>query len=61
VLILVGETALRVSSRRLAPLPKVRGCEVLTESLGRCAGGPRGIIGSEAVMFMVGEGAGDGA
>lgn len=62
MLILVGETALRVSSRRLAPLPKLRGCEVLTESFGRCEGGPRGIIGSEAVMFMfmVGEGAGDG-
>jgi hypothetical protein len=53
VLTLVGETALRVSSRRLAPLPKLR--EVLTvlmESLGRCgAAGPRGIIGSELVML----------
>lgn len=37
VLTLVGETALSVSSRKLAPLPKLR--EVLTvlmESLGRC-------------------------
>jgi|TARA_R110002003_G_scaffold41_2_gene2798 hypothetical protein len=59
VLILVGETALSVSSRRLAPLPKLRGVEVLTESLGRCETGPRGIIGSEVVM--VGAGAGDGA
>jgi hypothetical protein len=48
VLMRVGETALRVSSRRLAPLPKVRGVDVLTESLGRCAGWGRGIIGSIA-------------
>lgn len=59
MLTLVGETALRVSSRRLAPLPKLRGVEVLTESFGRCGAGPRGIIGSEVVML--GDGAGDGA
>jgi hypothetical protein len=57
VLTLVGETALRVSSRRLAPLPKLRGVDVLTESFGRC---PRGNIGSAVVMLFC-EGAGDGA
>jgi hypothetical protein len=53
VLNLVGETALRVSSRRLAPLPKLRVVlTVLMESLGRCpAAGPRGIIGNEVVML----------
>ena len=55
----MGETALSVSSRRLAPLPKLRGVEVLTESFGRCETGPHGIIGSEVVML--GDGAGDGA
>jgi hypothetical protein len=44
----VGETALSVSSRRLAPLPKVRGAEVLMDSLGLCAGCGHGIIGSIA-------------
>jgi hypothetical protein len=58
VLTRVGETALSVSSRKLAPLPKLRGCAVLTDSLGRWATGPRGIIGSEVVML--GGGAGDG-
>jgi hypothetical protein len=69
VLMWVGETALRVSRHRLAPLPKLRGCAVLTESFGRCGGAdPRGIIGSDEVMFMfmlklvlsVGAGPGDG-
>lgn len=55
----MGETALSVSSRRLAPFPKLRGVDVLTESLGRCGAGGRGIIGSEVVML--GAGAGDGA
>jgi hypothetical protein len=60
VLILVGETALSVSSRKLAPFPKLRGVEVLTESLGRCETGPLGgIIGSEVVML--GGGSSDGA
>jgi hypothetical protein len=60
VLTLVGETALRVSRRRLAPLPKLRVVlTVLMESLGRCpAAGPRGIIGSDVVMLE--EGTGDG-
>lgn len=58
VLTRVGETALSVSSRREAPFPKLRGCEVLTDSLGRCATGGRGNIGSEVVMS--GSGAGDG-
>lgn len=47
----VGEAALRVSRRRLAPFPRMRGCSVLMDSLGRAGcwrGG--GIIGSEAVM-----------
>jgi len=52
VLRTVGETALRVSSRRLVePLPKVRDCWVSRESLGRwgrAAGW--GIKGSEVVM-----------
>jgi hypothetical protein len=69
VLMRVGETALSVSRRRLAPFPKLRGCAVLTESFGRWGGAdPRGIIGSAVVMFMLmaksvfsaGAGAGDG-
>lgn len=56
----MGETALSVSSRKLAPFPKLRGVEVLTESLGRCETGPLGgIIGSEVVML--GGGSSDGA
>jgi hypothetical protein len=53
VLTLVGDTALRVSRRKLAPLPKLRVVlTVLMESLGRCpAAEPRGIIGSEVVML----------
>lgn len=58
VLMWVGETALSVSSRREAPFPKLRGWEVLTDSLGRCETGGRGNIGSEVVMS--GGGAGDG-
>ena len=57
VLRAVGETALRVSRRRLAALPKMRGCSVLMCSLGRCSG-REGIIGSCA---MVGTQAGDAA
>jgi len=56
VLIFVGETALSVSSRKLAPFPKLRGVEVFTDSFGR---GLQGIIGSEVVMS--GAGAGDGS
>jgi hypothetical protein len=56
VLILVGETALSVSSRKLAPFPKLRGVDVFTDSFGR---GLHGIIGSEVVMS--GGGAGDGS
>jgi hypothetical protein len=53
----VGETALSVSRRRLAALPKMRGCRVLMCSFGRCSG--RGwIIGSCA---MAGTQAGDAA
>lgn len=62
VLTRVGETALSVSRRRLAPFPKLRGCEVLTDSLGRWGTGARGgIIGSEVDMAGGGGGAGDGA
>jgi len=52
VLRTVGDTAERVSRRRLAPLPRIRGCSVLMESLGRsgaCRGG--GIIGSWVVIL----------
>jgi len=54
VLRTVGETALRVSSRRLEPLPKVRTCWVSRWSLGRWASwGWRGaIMGSEVVVMM---------
>ena len=48
----VGDTAERVSRRRLEPLPRIRGCSVLMESLGRsgaCRGG--GIIGSWVVIL----------
>ena len=49
VLRTVGETALSVSRRNEAPLPKMRGWWVLTVSLGRCDG-REGIIGSEVAM-----------
>lgn len=55
----VGDTAERVSRRKLALFPRMRGCSVLMDSRGRwetCARG--GIIGSEVVMM--GGGAGDG-
>lgn len=55
----VGETALKVSSRRLAPLPKERVCWVSMWSLGRCRPAGRGGIIGRAVA-MVGGGAGDG-
>jgi hypothetical protein len=57
VLRAVGETALRVSRRRLAALPKMRGCRVLICSFGRCSG-RCWIIGSCA---MAGTQAGDAA
>lgn len=53
VLRTVGETALRVSRRRLAPLPRMRGCSVLMESLGRGGAWRGGIIGSEVAMEEV--------
>lgn len=49
VLRTVGETALSVSRRNEAALPKTRGWWVLTVSLGRCEG-REGIIGSEVAM-----------
>lgn len=51
VLRTVGEAALSVSRRRLAPFPRMRGCSVLMDSFGRAGpwrGG--GIIGSDVVM-----------
>ncbi len=51
VLRTVGETALRVSSRSEAPLPKTRGWVVLMLSFGRCEG-RAGIIGSEVAMVV---------
>jgi hypothetical protein len=51
VLRTVGDTALRVSRRRLAPLPRMRGCSVLMESLGRGGAWRGGIIGSEVVIL----------
>ena len=53
VLRTVGDTALRVSRRRLAPLPRMRGCSVLMESLGRGGAWRGGIIGSEVAMEEV--------
>lgn len=49
----VGDTALRVSRRRLAPLPRMRGCSVLMESLGRGGAWRGGIIGSEVAILDV--------
>ncbi len=49
VLRTVGETALRTSRRRLVAFPRMRGCWVLMDSLGRWESG-RCIIGSEAAM-----------
>lgn len=45
------ETALSLSRFKLAFFPKVRGVDVLRESLGRCGAGPRCIIGREPVML----------
>lgn len=73
VLRTVGETAERVSRRRLVePLPKVRSCEVLRCSLGRrdsalrarMFGGGGGSRASEAVMLgssCAGDGIGERA
>ncbi len=47
----VGDTALSVSRRRLAPLPRMRGCSVLMDSLGRGGAWRGGIIGSEVVIL----------
>lgn len=50
----MGEIALRVSRRRLAAFPRMRGCSVLMDNLGRCGGGRGGsIIGSDEVVAMV--------
>jgi hypothetical protein len=51
VLRTVGDTALRVSKRRLAPFPRMRGCSVLMDNLGRGGACRGGIIGSEVVIL----------
>jgi hypothetical protein len=54
VLRTVGDTALSVSSRRLAAFPRMRGCSVLMDSFGREDEGRGGgiIIGSEEVVIL---------
>jgi hypothetical protein len=65
VLIIVGDIADRVSKRKLDPLPKVRVCAVLRESLGRpdldcgesscdCCECSAGLITKEVAILSVG-------
>ena len=46
----MGETALRVSRRRLEPFPKVRTCWVSRRSLGRCWSAGGSAAGRGAIM-----------